>query len=323
MKKYLYGLLLLVLIGCTLASLHFQASAADNYPGFKVQGRFLYDKNGDKFIPVGVNKMVIWMDNDGLPSYEEIGKTGANCVRVVWTTDGSAKQLDTALYNCRANFMVPMVELHDATGVWNDLQKCVDYWTRADVVEVLKKHQEYLLINIANECGDASVSASDFRSKYADVVKQMRTAGIHVPLVIDGTDWGKNINVLQSEGPALIEADPDHNLMFSVHMWWPLMWGYSAQKVIDEIAESVQMELPLIVGEFGALWEESEQGKIPYETILEQCTKNQIGWLAWEWGPGNNPQTFLDMTDDSTYATLHAWGLDVAVTNKYSIKNTA
>jgi mannan endo-1,4-beta-mannosidase len=151
----------------------------------------------------------------------------------------------------------------------------------------------------------------------------MREAGLHVPLIIDGTSWGQNINILQSEGPALLEADPDHNLMFSVHMWWPKMYGYTAQTVIDEIAESVQMKLPLIVGEFGGLWEESEQGEIPYKTIIEQCAKNQIGWLAWSWGPGNNPQTFLDMTEDSTYDTLRDWGLEVAVTSQYSIKNTA
>mgnify|MGYP001271408551 CR=1 FL=1 len=319
----LLSISLLSLIGCVLASIHFQAMATDNYPGFRVEGRFLYDKYGEKVVLVGVNKMIIWMDIDGLPSFPEIAKTGANCVRIVWTSDGTAEQLDAAIHNCRTNSMIPMIEHHGATGVWNDLQKCVDYWTRDDIVEVIKKHQEYLLINIANECGDANVSFSDFRDKYTAAVKQMREAGIHVPLIIDGTDWGKNIDVLQSEGPALIAADPDHNLMFSVHMWWPQMWGYSEQTVINEIAESVNMELPLIVGEFGALWEESPQGQIPYRTILEQCYLNQIGWLAWSWGPGNNPQTFLDMTEDSTFATLHSWGLEVAVTDQYSIKNTA
>ncbi|HEY8464448.1 MAG TPA: cellulose binding domain-containing protein [Bacillota bacterium] len=323
MKRLLLALLIFASIGSMLAAIDFQAAAEENYPGFRVKGRFLYDKYGVKVILVGVNKMVIWTDIDGLPSYEEIAKTGANCVRIVWTSDGTAKQLDTAIYNCRANSMIPMVEHHGATGAWNDLQKCVDYWTRPDVVAVIKKHQEYLLINIANECGDANVSTSAFRTEYTAAVQQMRQAGIHVPLIIDGTDWGKNINILQSEGPALLEADPDHNLLFSVHMWWPQMWGYSEQTVIDEIAESVNLNLPLIVGEFGALWEESAQGQIPYKTIMEQCHKNQIGWLAWSWGPGNNPQTFLDMTEDSTFATLHGWGLEVAVTDQYSIKNTA
>jgi len=97
------------------------------------------------------------------------------------------------------------------------------------VLEVLKKHQEYLIINIGNEVG-AQVSESEFKTGYEAAVKRMREAGIHVPLMIDGSDWGKNIDILQATGPYLINADPDKNLLFSVHMWWPYMWGYNEQK---------------------------------------------------------------------------------------------
>jgi mannan endo-1,4-beta-mannosidase len=320
-KKIICFVLILALLGYVFVFMNTNSLAAE-YPGFRVSGRFLYDKAGEKVVLMGINHMAIWMDVAG-QYYSEIAKTGANCVRIVWTSSGTAEQLDKAIYTCRANSMIPMIESHDATGVWNDLKKCVDYWIRPDIVAVIKKHQEYLLINISNECGDASVSASDFRTKYIAAVTQMRNAGIHVPLIIDGTDWGKNINVLQSEGPAIIAGDPDQNVMFSVHMWWPQMWGYTEQTVISEIAESVSMGLPLIVGEFGGLWEESAQGQIPYKAIIRECYNNQVGWLAWSWGPGNNPQAFLDMTTDSTYATLRAWGLEVAVTDTNSIKNRA
>jgi mannan endo-1,4-beta-mannosidase len=234
-------LLLLCIISVTTAF-------SQSYPGFRVQGRYLYDNQGVRVMLCGVNKMIIWTDVDGIPSYSEIAKTGANCVRIVWTADGLPEQLDNTIYNCRMNSMIPMVELHDATGAWNDLQKCVDYWISDEIVTVIQKHEEYLLINIANECGDAGVNYSDFGTTYSTIVRQMRSAGIHVPLIIDGTDWGKDIDVLQQEGPGIIQADPDSNVMFSVHMWWPEMWGYTEQTVIDEIAESVSMELPLIVG---------------------------------------------------------------------------
>jgi mannan endo-1,4-beta-mannosidase len=314
MKKHICCFMLLGI--CILAG-------AQQYPGYRVQGRHLYDNQGEKVVLVGVNKMICWTDIDGIPSYEEIARTGANCVRIVWGISNSADQLSTTIYNCRLQNMIPMVELHDATGEWNDLGICVDYWVRSDIVSVIQTHEEYLLINIANECGDANVQASAFRTEYTNAVQRMRNAGIHVPLIIDGTDWGKDINVLQSEGPSILSADPDQNVIFSVHMWWPEMWGYTEQTVIDEIAESINMGLPLIVGEFGALWEESTQGQIPYKAILRECTRNQIGWLAWSWGPGNDPQAFLDMTEDGTYNTLHDWGREVAVTDTNSIQNTA
>ncbi len=312
-----------IIIAITLFTWFAISTLAQDYPGFRVKGRYLNDKCGEKVILRGVNKMIIWKDIDGIPSYSEIAQTGANVVRIVWNDSGPALDLDKTITNCIARQMIPMVESHDATGKWDLLDKATDYWLRADIVPVLQKHEQYLLLNIANECGDAGVTPETFRSKYSVVINKMRQAGIHVPLIIDATDWGKNINILQSEGPALLEADPDHNLLFSIHLWWPLMWGYSEKKIIDELAESVAMELPLIVGEFGNQWDETPGGAIPWRAILKQCQRYEIGWLAWSWGPGNKPQTFLDMTKNGSFATLHDWGLAVAVTDSFSIKNTS
>lgn len=319
MRKISFIMVMVIFLTACLSNITF---AEDRYPGFRVKGRFLYDNRGEKVILYGPNIMTIWGEVSGEKTFAEIAKTGANAIRIVWLTTGSARNLDLAIHNCRKNNMIPMVELHDATGEWHKLPQLVDYWTSPEIVEVIQKHQEYLLINIGNEVG-AEVSESDFKEGYETAVKRMREAGIHVPLIIDGCSWGQNIDILQATGPYLIEADPDKNLMFSVHMWWPYMWGNDEQRVINEIKESVEMELPLIVGEFGNAWEETEQGAIPYKTIMEQCYLNEVGYMPWSWGPGNNPQTFLDMTTDGTYDSLHGWGLEVCVTHEYSIKNIA
>ncbi len=317
MKKLCIVLSVILMLAATLPTFVF---AEDNYPGFRVKGRFLYDKDGEKVILYGVNEMSIWGDIDGDKSLPEIKKTGANTVRLVWGLDGPARKLDILIYNCRVNNMIPVIELHDATGDFSKLQSLVDYWTSPDVVEVIKRHQEYLIVNIGNEVGQ-NVSKTDFIAGYTKAVTRMRDAGIHVPLMIDASGYGQDINMLQSAGPDLIEADPDKNLMFSVHMWWPYMWGNSDQKVVDEIKESVDMELPLIVGEFGHQWDETANGAIPYKTILEQCDLNDVGYIAWSWGPGNQPQTFLDMTTDGTFDKLVEWGKEVCINNAHSIKN--
>jgi mannan endo-1,4-beta-mannosidase len=315
---------LLILVGSAVAaspSVGGEPSAAAD--GFHVLGRHLYDRCGELVVLRGVNKMIIWTDIDGVPSCAAIARTGANAVRMVWLTDGSAAELDEAIGNCVAAGLIPMVELHDGIGDWSLLPALVDWWTRPDVLDVIDRHHRYLLINIGNEVGDATVTPEMFRTGYRTAVQRMRDAGIHVPLVIDGTDWGKDIDVLQAEGPALIAADPDHNLIFSVHMWWPRMWGYTEQRVIDELEQSAAMGLPLIVGEFGNQWNETAAGAIPYLTILEHTHRLGIGMLPWEWGPGNNPQTWLDMTADGAYDTLFGWGLEVSVTDPFSIANTA
>ena len=40
-----------------------------------------------------------------------------------------------------------------------------------------------------------------------------------------------------------------------------------------------------MVGEFGHQWEEHDNGKIPYKTILEECYKNEVvsGMILWNW----------------------------------------
>lgn len=320
MKKH-FSLLLMLVVFCSLLSY------TQQYPGFKVIGRFLYDKCGEKVILRGVANPNIWFEKNGIPRFAEIKKTGANVVRIVWTVNGTATQLDQAIANCIAQQMIPMPELHDATGDFSKVQTCVNYWIRSDVVNVLKKHEQYLLINIANEPGNAAVTETQFFNTYSTAVLQMRNAGIHVPLVIDGTDWGKNVNIMQAKGPALINADPDKNLIFSVHMWWPKMYGFTESDIVNEIAESVNIGLPLIVGEFSKMHGSctdsviTSNNSIAYKTVIRECQKQQVGYIAWSWFGNCNP--FWDMSSAGTYATLYDWGLEVAVTDTNSIQKTS
>lgn len=328
MKKcYLHLLgLFLVLFSFLMVSTSSNAFAAVDatHPGFRVEGRFLYDNQDEKTILYGINKMVVWQDKDGDPSFSEIAKTGANCVRIVWTMkDGTAAELDTAIANCRAEHMIPIVELHDATGEFDKLQSLVDWWTSPETVQVIQKHQDYLLINIGNELGNGNVSDSTFRDGYTKAVTRIRAAGIHVPLMIDGSSWGQDINKLQACGPDILAADPDSNCMFSAHLWWPYMYGHTAQEVIDELTESANMNLPLVVGEFANQWDETAQGQIPYKTIMEYCAKYQIGYLIWSWGPGNSPQTFLDMTTDGNYDTMQDWAKEMVYDDPYAMSKLA
>ena len=59
----------------------------------------------------------------GEKSFPEIAKTRANRVRIMWMKrGGGGKQLDTISGNCIKNKMLPIIELHDATGQWNKLE---------------------------------------------------------------------------------------------------------------------------------------------------------------------------------------------------------
>lgn len=317
--------------------------------GFFVLGRDLYDRLGTRVILRGVNKMSVFdnEDLDGHVSFPEIKQTGANTVRIVWAItdnlkpDGSAtsaETLDSLIKNAKANHLIPMIELHDATGEWSRLNELVTYWTQPAVVSILQKHKAYLLINIGNEVGDGSVSQADFIAGYTDAVQRMREAGIHAPLVIDAPDWGKDLGMLNNTAATLLAADPEGNLMFSVHLYWSKSCGADAEFIRSNLQEAVDLGYPLMVGEFSqyggfpcsdpAASICSPDAEIDYQTILAACHELQLGWYAWEWGPGNDYNdplcAVMDMTPDRLFANLKpGWAYEVAISSPFGIQQTS
>src|SRR4051812_35914789 len=85
-------------------------------PTFTVRGRELVDRCGNPVILRGVNKMCIWTDPDGSLSFQEIAKSGANAVRIVWDGTGDAATLDAVITRAVSFRLLPMIEDHDATG---------------------------------------------------------------------------------------------------------------------------------------------------------------------------------------------------------------
>jgi mannan endo-1,4-beta-mannosidase len=293
---------------------------------FRVSGRHLYDRCGEQVVLRGVNEMVVWSGGkDGVPEYAEIAKTGANAVRIVWESEGSAGELDTAITNAVAQKLIPIIEHHGATGDLSAVPAVVDYWTQNDVVAVLKEHEAYLLLNIANEPGETEMR-SNFESTYQTAITRLRATGIRMPLVIDAPQWGQDIDMLQAAGPGLIQHDPEHNLLFSVHMWWA---DPNGSRVTSELAASVEQGLPLIVGEFAQhAVQNCADDPFAYKVLLSEAQRHQIGWLAWSWGSVDNSdcanEGSFDMTVAGTFGDWEeSWGQEVALTDPNSIENTS
>lgn len=285
-----------------------------------IKGRFLYAPNGEKVVLRGINKMNVVTDPTGEKSFPEIAKTGANTVRIMWALwGGNGDKLDIIIGNCIKQKMLPIIELHDATGQWNKLDKCVDFWLQKEVVATLKKHQQYLLLNIANEAGTDTVAQHNFFTTYSKIIKKMRAAGIDIPLMIDAANWGRNENYILINATALIAADPLHNLIFSWHIWDS---GISEKRIKSTIDESIRLNINLLIGEFAPM-EVKCKCCIPYKYIMQYSQEQEIGWLAWSWGVGNADCPAMDMTKTEAFETLFDWGLEVAVTDPNSIKNTS
>lgn len=286
---------------------------------FYVEGAKIFAPNGEEFIARGVNKMIFYQDRSGKESYREIEKTGANIVRIFWFTKGTPEELDATLTNCIANNMVAMPSVWEATGKWENLPQCVDYWAREDIVRVIEKHKKYVLLNIANEAGNHEVSGTQYREAYQNAVLKLRNAGITVPLVIDAAGWGRRESDILNQGPEILKADPDKNLIFSWHQWDSNIPQSRIKTTIDEARKK---ELAFIIGEFAHV-EVGCKCCIDYKYILDYCQETGTGWLAWSWGPGNGDCAEMDMTENNQFETLHGWGFEVALSLRNSIQNTS
>lgn len=283
----------------------------------------LYDGCGEQVILRGVNHLYIYIDRAG-DAIPEIARTGANVVRLGWYAgnDVPPSEMERAVERTIDHSMIALLEFHDTTGKW-ELDRVVDYWLDPEVLAMIQRHQRHLLINIANEATYPDRAA--MVSGYTRSIQRMRAAGIHTPLVIDAGRWGREYRDLLSEGPALLAADPDHNLIFSAHLYDAL----SRDEYIDFFGRARQSGLVFIVGEFANREPPGCGRDIDYRALIEEADAHEIGYLPWSWGDNdpsgrfNTDCALFDMTETFSYDSLRDWGLEVAVTHPASIQNTS
>jgi mannan endo-1,4-beta-mannosidase len=299
-------------------------------PVFTVSGRSILDTDGDPVQLRGVNKMSVFDDNDprGDNYFAQIAQSASNSVRIVWAIEDdqgrtNINDLAAVIANCTANKMLPMIELHDATGDLSKLPTLADYWTRNEVLQVIFNAGGNLLVNIGNEVGDDGVTANEWVGAYTPVIRTMRNAGIRTPLVIDAPDFGKNLEVIVAGAASLLAVDA--NLIFSVHPYWPKNNGGDAAFIKSQFDAAFNANIALIIGEFsqwGAFNGNNSvctgNGECDYNAIMTQASAHGFGWYAWEWGPGNEfgDDTGLcakmNMTTNGNINTLQAgWATDV------------
>jgi len=288
-----------------------------------VEGRHLYASEGEKVVLRGVNEMFVWSDDrDGSRLLPEIAKTGANCVRLVWTAEeGDESTLVELIERCIAHQMIAMPECHSATGEWEKLDVCVDFWNHPDLVDGIRRNRKWTLLNIGNEVGDGNVTAEQFKTGYKDAIDSLRGWGYTVPLVIDASRWGQDVDVIFATWQEILDHDPLHNILFSVHSYWPDTDNYHRVAT-----ESVNEGLPVIIGEGPSPTRYPDCNLLDYGTGLEVAGQNEIGWLSWSWGglPNGHCVPNFDHTLDGVFGEWQTpYAAEMMAEHPYSLMRTA
>jgi mannan endo-1,4-beta-mannosidase len=309
-----------------------------------IDGKYLADKCGNKILLRGVNMGSVYAVNFGIKEIEEIAKTDANTVRLVltqqyqdWSNGGaltnlSGAKIETAIAACLSKGMIPVLELHDFTGTANvsaDLPKATQWWIKPDIKNTLAKYQQSIILNIANEPDNGSASDATYAAANSTAVKTLRDAGYTCPIMVDTSNWGKGHVFILNKGKELMDADPLHNLIFSVHAYWPTngaFGNYSDANITSNMTALKNTGLPVILGELAhADIQNGLTYNINYRLLMKLCQDNEFGYIVWWWGFNNNPgaNNQLSMTNDGLFTGLQNAGKVMATDDVNSIKNTS
>ena len=321
MRKLLYFLCLLI------------APTFSMSQGFTINANAdLVDANGNVFIPKGINVPLAWFQNDVLSNIANIRtNTGVNSLRIVlgngytpqggtgqnWSTPDNVWQQAVEL--CIANDIIPMVEVHNVLGsnIQADLEAVATWWaskaaflTRADI-------EPYILINICNEWGDWWLASPNqeppqtrWRDAYISAVNIIRNAGIKTTLIIDAPNYGQDVqgSTLLNYAPAVLAADPEQNIQFSVHMYCE--WSNNGNSNITTLLPQIKNAgIPINVGEFAYQHATDGSCDIDVDAILSSCEANGIGWYAWSWKGNGGGLEYMDVSVNWSGTNLNGtWG---------------
>ncbi len=312
-----------------------------------INGRTLQDSCGETIMLRGINHGSIWSVDMGIPELPELAKTNANCVRICLERkhvykyndlgeplyeDLRAGQIDTVIQIALDLKMIPIVELHDFTDgsvehshVQRNLDSAVMFWTKPDVLTVLKKHSKFLILNIANEPEHYEDTEDDFYNACSSAVASIRAKGLKVPIMLDGMHWGGDHEffINKGYGSNLLAGDPEHKLLFSVHAYWRTN-SVNDSEMTSRFKNMYNSGLPYLIGEFAYDLGDSCKNTINYTLLMDLCQQYRIGYLYWWWGFFNeSSNNCLSMTKSGFYKNLEYEGLEVAITDPNSIQKTS
>lgn len=285
--------------------------------GFYVEGTSVYDSNCNEFVMRGVNVPHAWFASNTQGAFNDAASVGANTVRVVLATGGqwsrtSGSTVSQIISWAKENRMVAMLEVHDSTGFGESAaaphpNDAVAYWTSSDVLGAITGQEAYVMINIANE-PFGNTESSQWSPFHQDAVQTLRAAGLKHLLVVDGPNWGQDWeetmrNNKDNAASNIFDADPDRNVLFSVHMYD--VYG-SASTVTSYIDTFLGHGLPLVVGEFAA---DHGAGKdVDEAAIMSKAAQSRIGYIGWSWSGNGGDLGSLDITQNFDVNSLTAWG---------------
>ena len=305
----------------TTASAATEPAPTEPVRSFRVEGTELLDPGGNPFLIRGVNHPHRWFPEQDETALRAMAELGCNTVRIVcgcgilYEKD-TVESLNALTDLCKELGMVAILEVHDITceDHPDKLAQVVDYWI--EVREALIGREEWVILNIANEW-KGQRWGREWSRAYCAQIPRLREAGIRNAILVDtagGCQYGES---LMEFGPAVLDADPERNTFFAVHLYQAA--GRDPATIEKNLRSGRDAGLCVLVGEFGP----SHQGHDVDEAyILEYCHREGIGYLGWSWAGNASPNEQLDLSLTWDGSKLTQWG-EFLFFSEFGIRQTS
>lgn len=292
--------------------------------GYYVVGRGIYDPNGNLFTPIGFDKLHYDSpDPDRFlakPNIERKVLYGPFGENVATTNQLMQEDLSNNTVPMPVRFDSDLADNKSISGTTDlaTLNAAVNLWVSQAATWL--PYNSSAWFNIANEWGpaDDDSDAINFQNGYITAVGTLRQAGYTAPLVIDAGGSGEDYLMITKYAQAIENADPLHNVIFSVHVYgWfynsVSTWQPASFQLGTAMAALAQLNVPVIIGEFGPGNVGPSTSDVTGPEVMQLAEQYQFGWLAWAWDDNDLAnaqcdQNWFCLSLDGTYANLSNWG---------------
>lgn len=297
---------------CAAAALAVSSLAIPSHAVLQVKGRFLYDGCGEKIVIRGVESMTFPHDPEGL-NVAEMGKSNSNTVRHLFDVSMSPSQVESVIKKTVDAKMIANV------GIWKAYSNR-SWFTSPAIMAILKKYEDHIIIHAVGESEyEDKENPGRWDADAKAVIKMMRDAGYKAPLDILSTTFGRDPRPVLDRGQSIIDADPLHNIIFGVQMYWGDWYtGLYGMSIEQATAKMATLGFPVQLGACPA-----DCGNDCWRQVWKSTYLHEVGALWWSWRGDQ-----FALTDNSSPGGIFGnwnenYGSEIVVDGPYALMKTA
>ncbi|MGF1542283.1 MAG: hypothetical protein ACFCU5_17870, partial [Pleurocapsa sp.] len=276
-----------------------------NQSHLQVNGKFLYDPNGEKVIMRGIENVVRygqyqgsgewndpyedgWLaDGDG-DNVAELAKTGANAVRLI---GGRPEEFERAFEQAIEN------------NLWVSIGH-VDFKDQK-VMETIKEYESYVTLHAQGEV--VHQDENKWREESIKAIEEIRALGYKAPIEITAGFFGQRFEMILNQGEAILNSDPMKNIVFVTQAYSEIENRGGVTSNLDQL---MNFPAPVLVGAsyFGEGLENGwGNNSNTYKEVWDETYERDLGSFYWVWSDAgygdvvSSSGSFDDLTSVGEY----------------------